>query len=91
MSTLQDLKYYVPVKKERRLKTTKKTVEGLTASNLEYVANRLKLSEWQKNLLKLVCIDKQNFSEIARSLEVSRQYVHQEYDKIYSRMHLLNQ
>ena len=86
MSTvLSDIKYIPPKDSFRRLKKTQKRL-NIPESKLDSFAEVWQLSDWQKELVKVVDIDKRNFSSIARATNCSRQYVHQEYVRIYNRV-----
>jgi hypothetical protein len=85
MTVLQDVKFIPPKNSVRRFKKTNKrlniAIDGLTS-----FAEAFHLSAWQKDLVKAVDIDNRNFSQIARAMNCSRQYVHQEYNRIYNRV-----
>jgi hypothetical protein len=85
MTVLQDIKYIPPKNSIRRFKKTNKRL-NISANDLESFAEAFHLSDWQKELVKAVDIDKRNFSQIARATNCSRQYVHQEYNRVYTRV-----
>lgn len=85
MSVLQDLTYIAPSDGLNRRKKTNKRLMVLP-HQLDAFAKEYRLRDWQKELVREVDINRRNFSEIARSIDCSRQYVSQEYDKIYHKV-----
>lgn len=85
MNVLCDVKYIPPKESIRRFKKTNKRL-NISVDALDSFAEAFHLSDWQRDLVKAVDIDKRNFSQIARATSCSRQYVHQEYNRIYTRV-----
>lgn len=82
MSLLQDITYIAPLESASRRKKTRKRL-FVQSHQLDDFAKQYGLRDWQKDLVKAVDINRLNFSTIARGMGCSRQYVSQEYDKIY--------
>jgi hypothetical protein len=84
-SVLSDVQY-IPQKDsfKRRKKTQKKL--GLSLDTLDDFCHKYQLSTWERDLVKAIDIDKMNFSTIARSTGCSRQYVSQEYSRVFSKV-----
>lgn len=85
MSLLEDIKYIPPKNRIARRKKTQKRL-SISSEKLEAFADEYGLREWQKELVRAVDINRLNFSHIARSMGCTRQYVNQEYDKIYQKV-----
>jgi hypothetical protein len=85
MTVLQDLKY-IPVREgmRRRKITTKRLY--LTKDTIDSFAKTYDLKPWQKELVSYVDIQELNMSHIGRCLNRTRQYVAQEYCRIYDKV-----
>lgn len=77
---------FVPPKRSYR--GTKKTGKrfNLTINQLSSFAQTYGLSAWEKDLVEAVDIKGLTFAHIARSMGSTRQYVHQEYSRIYNKV-----
>lgn len=85
MSSLEVLTYAPKRQSHRRFKKTKKRID-VSSDTLDIMATQHNLTEWQKELIRKVEIERQNFSHVARCCGVSRQYVSQEYTRLYNKI-----
>ena len=84
-SVLSDVQYIPPKDSFKRRKKTQKKL-GLSLETLDAFCYKYQLSDWECDLVKAIDIDKMNFSTIARSTGCSRQYVSQEYNRVYHKV-----
>lgn len=84
MSQLESVAYAPARVSHRRYKKTNKRL-NLTLDELNDFARQHNLSEWQKELIRKVDIERQNFSHIARCCGLTRQRVSFAYNSIYNK------
>lgn len=86
MSSLEALQHAPKRVSHRRFKKTQKRLNIVSAEMLDIISSRHCLSKWQKELIRKVDIENQNFSHIARCCACTKQYVSQEYTRIYNKV-----
>jgi hypothetical protein len=84
-NVLSDVQYIPPKDSFKRRKKTQKRL-NLTPEDLDQFAYKYQLSTWERDLVKAIDIDRLNFSTIARATGCSRQYVSQEYSRVYNKV-----